>query len=97
MNSMQKPVLRGLAIFGLTMALGACNLWPASAAQDEFGSSVRQTMDSQKANPVAAGDPDLQAVDGVDGVRLQSVLETYRGDVGAPAEVKRDLVIDLSR
>jgi hypothetical protein len=96
MNSMQKPVLRGLAFVGLTMALGACNMWPSSTAEAEFGSSVRQTLESQKADPVT-GDPDLEAVDGVDGVRLQSVLETYRGDVGAPAEVKRDLIIDLSR
>jgi hypothetical protein len=69
----------------------------ASPTASDFGQSVRHVVESQKANPGASRNPDLTVVEHSDGPRLEAVLGTYRGDTGRPAEVKRELILDVSR
>lgn len=91
--------VRSAVALAALVILGGCTALQggASPAESDFGQSVRHVVESQKANPEASRNPDLNVVEQTDGPRLESVLETYRGDTGKPAEVKRELVLDVSR
>jgi hypothetical protein len=89
---------RGIPAIALCLALAGCaGVYGPSATEREFGNSVRHVVESQKANPEASRDPDPNPVNYGDGARLEPVLEAYRTDVGTPSEVKRDVLINLSR
>jgi type IV pilus biogenesis protein CpaD/CtpE len=91
-------VRSAIAIAALA-TLGGCAALQggASSTESDFGQSVRHVVESQKANPGASRNPDLTVVEHSDGPRLESVLETYRGDAGRPSDVKRELILDVSR
>jgi hypothetical protein len=99
MNTAANAGFRAIALAAVAVALGACAALQggASPTEGDFGNSVRHVVEGQKAHPEVSANPSPEAVELGDGARLQSVLETYRSDTGRPAEVKRDLIIDLSR
>jgi outer membrane protein assembly factor BamE (lipoprotein component of BamABCDE complex) len=99
MNLSYRHFLNVGAAVMVSAALAGCSALDRSASQSEqdFGKSVRHMVDHQKANPDVSSNPDRTAIDQGDGPRLEAVLETYRGDTGQPAEVKRDIMIDISR
>jgi hypothetical protein len=67
-----------------------------SPTERDFGNSVRQMVQSQKANPAASLDPDPQALDVGDGPRLEGVLEGYRTTtVGERERVSQPIIIDV--
>ena len=78
---------RSLASCLLAVAVllaGGCESQP-SAVEANFGSSVRNIVAVQTAQP---GQP----APGLDGNKAEAVLETYRGDVAKPERVERDLI-----
>lgn len=66
-----------VAISGLiAVALGACSAYPTVEA--DFGNSVRHMVSAQT---VPSGPVDNSPVEGTDGQRANTVLESYRNDV----------------
>ena len=76
------------------LGLAGCN--STSAVEDDFGNSVRQMVDAQKANPEVSNNPDRDPVDGTDAERVVRVLKTYREDVAQPSDVRRDRALNIS-
>jgi len=99
MNSSNLNRMRTGALALAAALLSACALTGAtpSATEEHFGESVRHMVEHQKANPEASRNPDPNPIMEGDGPRLESVLETYRSDTGQPAEVERDILIDIGQ
>ena len=80
--------------FGIALlALSGCM---ASAVEEDFGNSVRQMVDAQKAHPDVSNNPDREGVDGTDADRVVRVLETYREDVARPSDVRQERGLNIS-
>jgi type IV pilus biogenesis protein CpaD/CtpE len=65
-----------------------------TATEQDFGTSVRQMIASQTANP--QNPADAEPIPTGDGQRIDNALKTYRSDVGVPERVRDDIVIDVS-
>jgi type IV pilus biogenesis protein CpaD/CtpE len=85
----------------ISFLLGAALLMFGCAANDpvrveqDFGNSVRHMVKSQIYNPEAAQNPPALPPTAFDGEKGENVLESYRGDVAKPKEVKRPITIDV--
>ncbi len=63
--------------------------------EPEFGSAVRNTMQSQIHDFGAAMQPSPEPLEGSDADRLNAVLNAYREDVAKPAETQRPITLQL--
>ena len=64
--------------------LAGCESTPTATEQD-FGSSVRNMIEMQTAQPGEEGQ-------GLDGQKAEAVLGIYREDVAKPKNVERDII-----
>ena len=67
----------------------------ASAVEQDFGQSVHQMVESQKAHPEISRNPDPDYIDGTDAGRLSEAVKAYRSDVSKPAEVNQPIVLRI--
>jgi hypothetical protein len=81
----------------LVAATSACSGTGPRNVERDYGNSVRQMVAGQTLDPATANNPDPNPVDSGDGDRLNNVLEAYRGDFSKPAEVGRDIQINVSK
>lgn len=88
--SISKPSAVAIA----TVAIAGCADTPLSDA--DYGSSVKQMVQAQTFDPVAASNPPELAPQITDGPRLESALEVYRKDVPkGNTEVKQPVVFEI--
>jgi type IV pilus biogenesis protein CpaD/CtpE len=85
-------IISGLAFAASLALLTGCAHGP-EAVEADYGNSVRHMMQAQTANPTAPAD--TSAIEGSDGQRLNTVMETYRKDVSKPEDVKKDIIINV--
>ena len=75
----------------------AAALAPGCAAPDyaaaDFGKSVRQMVDSQIYDPDAALNPPPDPPTETDGRYAEGYLKIYRGYVGDPVSIKKEIVV----
>jgi len=81
-----------LIVFAL-LASG-CNRNP-TIPEAEFGEAVRNVMNSQIHDYEAAIHPNPDAVEGSDPYRLETALQSHRGDVANPQEVQQPITISV--
>lgn len=77
-----------LALVCVVGTLAACASSPQQENDPAFGSSVRQMIGAQIFDPQAAANPPEQPPAGIDGIRAESVMKTYRADVDKPARAQ---------
>ena len=81
-----------LAIAALLIA--GCADTPLSDA--DYGESVRQMVQAQTLDPVAASNPPELPPEITDGARLEKALEVYRKDVAKGiTEVKQPVIFEI--
>jgi hypothetical protein len=78
-----KQTLRVALLASFTLLAG-CESTP-TALERNFGSSVRNMLELQRAHPGYKGS-------GMDGQKSEVVLETYRQDVAEPKKVEENLI-----
>jgi len=81
--------LLGCGILITAVLLTGCDTQPTVTEQD-FGNSVRAMVEAQKVQP----DPAAKSA-GMDGVKTEQVLKTYRQDVSKPTEIKNEIQINV--
>lgn len=79
-----------LGLFAIVAAQG-CATGPEKTEAD-FGNSVRQMIAVQKSAPPATGTPSSY-----DGRQAEKVLQTYRGTVGRPEQLKQDVLVNMGK
>lgn len=84
--------MTGVALAASLGLIAGCAYGPA-AVEADYGNSVRHMVQAQTINPAPV---DTHAIEGSDGQRLNTVLETYRKDVSKPEDVKKDIIINVS-
>lgn len=82
-NKLDKRI-NGCWLACVFLTLTGCET-PPSAVEANFGSSVRNAIALQTAQPG-------QRVTGLDGVKGEVVLRTYQSDVARPEKVERDFI-----
>jgi hypothetical protein len=85
------------AVLALSAALllTACTYSDPVRVEQDFGNSVRNMVKGQTYNPEASRHPPVGPPEGLDGTRGNRALETYRGDVAKPEEVKQPIQINI--
>jgi len=82
------------AVVVATVAIAGCADTPLADA--DYGSSVKQMLQAQTLDPVAASNPPELAPEITDGVRLENALEVYRKDVAkGNTEVKQPVIFEV--
>lgn len=87
-------------IFGVTcimqtVLLAGCDTTGMTRVEEDFGNSVRHMVRVQTYNPDAAAHPSTEPPTEMDGERAGMVLDTYRSEVGKPAEVDKPLIVNI--
>lgn len=87
------------AVLALSAAvlITACTYSDPVRVEQDFGKSVRNMIKAQTYNPEASRHPPVGPPEGLDGNRGNRALETYRGDVAKPEEVKQPIQINIGR
>ena len=87
------------AVLALSAAvlITACTYSDPVRVEQDFGKSVRNMVKAQTYNPEASRHPPVRPPEGVDGTRGNRALETYRGDVASPEEVKQPIQINIGQ
>lgn len=87
-------IAKAPALATVIVAVSGCSDTPRLDA--DYGSSVRQMVQAQTFDPIAASHPAEFAPDITDGTRLQNALDIYRKDVAkGSTEVKRPIVFEV--
>jgi hypothetical protein len=87
---------RVLSFSILCAASLACGCADTPNADADYGTSVRQMVQSQTYDPNAASNPPELAPESGDGERLENALDEYRKDVAkGSADVKRPIVFEV--
>lgn len=76
-------------------SLAGCASSPQQENDPAFGSSVRQMIHAQIHDPQAAENPSDQAPAGIDGIRAEGVMKTYRADVDKPARAQETILMQV--
>lgn len=83
------------SIIAAAITLAACADTPNTDA--DYGKSVRQMVQEQTYDPVAASNPPEHAPEMGDGGRLKNALDAYRKDVAKGGEdVKAPIVFEVA-
>ena len=80
-----------LALVCVVASLAGCASSPQQENDPAFGSSVRQMIHAQIFDPAAAENPPEQPPNGVDGIRAEGVMKSYRADVDKPARAQEKI------
>lgn len=87
-------ITQATALAVVALLTAGCAETPLADA--DYGNSVRQMVQAQTFDPVAASNPPALAPDIADGPRLEKALEVYRKDVAKGlAEVKQPVVFEI--
>lgn len=89
-----------IALYRLALAcvagtVAACASSPQQENDPAFGSSVRQMIQAQTFDAQAADNPSDQPPSGIDGIRAESVMKTYRADVDKPARAQEPMQVRI--
>lgn len=82
-------------LLGAALLMFGCTANDPVRVEQDFGNSVRHMVDSQIYNPEAARNPPVSPPTDFDGEKGENVLESYRGDIATPKDVKRPITIDV--
>lgn len=83
------------AVLLAALLLTACTYSDPVRVEQDFGKSVRNMVKAQTYNPEASRHPPVDPPKRLDGTRGNRALETYRSDVGKPAEVDQPIRINI--
>lgn len=87
-------ILKPSAAVVATVAIAGCADTPLADA--DYGSSVKQMLQTQTFDPIAASNPPEVAPEMTDGARLENAIEVYRKDVAkGNTEVKQPIVFEV--
>lgn len=75
--------------------LAACSTNTPTPTERDFGNSVRNMIEAQTYDPSTLGSPSTETPEGIDGRRLEAVLDVYRTDVAKPESVSDEIVINV--
>lgn len=82
------------AVIIATVAIGGCADTPLADA--DYGNSVRQMVQAQTFDAIAANNPPELGPEVTDGARLEKAIDIYREDVAkGNTEVKRPIVFEV--
>ncbi len=90
-----KHYVIGLISVMQSLLLAGCDTTGMTRTEEDFGNSVRHMVEVQTYNPEAARRPSSEPPTEMDGERAGAVLETYRTEIGKPAEVDKPIVINV--
>jgi type IV pilus biogenesis protein CpaD/CtpE len=87
------------SLIGFTCVVGAllagCDTTGMTRTEEDFGNSVRHMVEVQTYNPDAGRYPAEPTQ--MDGQRGGAVLDSYRTEIGKPADVKKPIVINVGQ
>lgn len=84
--------IAGAGIVALSVASCA-----ASRVDANFGDSVQSNLEAQVYDPATLDNPPLDAVEGTDGQRMETVMEEHRGQAGDREAVSSPIVINVGQ
>jgi type IV pilus biogenesis protein CpaD/CtpE len=87
----------GLTCAVQSLLLAACDTTGMTRTEQDFGNSVRHMVEVQTYNPEAARRPSTEPPTEMDGERAGTVLESYRTEIGKPADVDKPIVINVGQ
>ena len=87
-------VIKPCAVVVATVAVAGCADTPLADA--DYGNSVKQMLQAQTLDPIAASNPPELAPQMTDGARLENAMEVYRKDVAkGNTEVKQPIIFEV--
>jgi hypothetical protein len=89
-----KNLIRFAAPIALAAACAACTNNP-TVLEADYGKSVREMITAQVAHPETIANPSTAIVTGADPDMVNRAINTMRGDVAKPEDVKRDIVLKV--
>ena len=90
-----KKYLIGLTCIMQGALLAGCDTTGMTRTEQDFGNSVRNMVKMQTYNPDASRQAASEPPTQMDGERAGVVLESYRTEVGKPADVQKPIVINV--
>lgn len=84
-----------IALSAVVLLTSACTTGGGSRVEATFGDAIRSNVEAQLYDPSAAANPSTDAVEGTDGQRMESVMETHRSQTGSAESVSNPIVINV--
>lgn len=69
----------------------------ASRVDANFGDAVQSNVEAQVYDPATLTNPSLEAVEGTDGQRMETVMEEHRGQAGDRDAVSSPIIINVGQ
>lgn len=77
METINRKILKAVPLLAILLLGGCAN--QETLTERNFGDSVRNMVRAQVYDPSTLSDPSDEIVDGTDGQKLETVVDTYRG------------------
>jgi type IV pilus biogenesis protein CpaD/CtpE len=90
---MKKPIFLVAATVAITFVGVGCS--NPTRTEADYGRSVREMINAQVADPTTLTNPSTAIVTGADPDMVNTAINTMRGHVAEPADVKRDIVLKV--
>jgi hypothetical protein len=92
-----KPYIIAITCIMQGALLAGCDTTGMTRTEEDFGNSVRHMVRMQTYNPDASARPSTEPPTEMDGERAGAVLESYRTEIGKPADVDKPIVINVGQ
>lgn len=94
MKTMTKGPVTAVSLLAALLLGGCAN--QETLTERNFGESVRNMVRAQTYDPSTLSNPDSTPVDGTDGQKIETAIETYRsGSTGNPQAVGNEIQISV--
>jgi hypothetical protein len=82
-------------IIAAVLVAGTVSCATRTPTEADYGRAVREMINAQVADPRTLTNPSTAAVTGADPDMVNAALNTLRGEVAEPDDVKRDIVLKV--
>lgn len=84
---------RTLLLVAVAASIAGCNT--QTRTERDYGKAVHDMISAQVADPTTLTNPSTAPVTGADPDMVNTAVNTLRGEVSKPEDVKRDIVLKL--
>jgi type IV pilus biogenesis protein CpaD/CtpE len=84
---------RTYILVAITVALVGCV--SKTKTEADYGKAVREMVSAQVSDPTTLTNPSTEPVTGADPDMVNMAVNTLRGEVAKPEDVKRDIVVRM--
>lgn len=89
---MNQKQINAAVLVAVTLSIASC---ATSRVETNFGDAVNSNMEAQMYDPLAANRPSTETPLGTDGMRMEAVMESHRGETGNGESVSQPIVISV--